>query len=159
MANQPNLGDFYTSNNELTATGQFLIGNATVNAIVNSTIVSFNNATSLSVNVLTLSNTLVINAQGSNGISGQFLSTNGTAIFWSGGGGFTASASAPSSPYVGDRWLNTDTGVTYTYVQANTTTLYSWIELGPFELYTVWDGGNAGTVFRKVTLDAQSNTL
>lgn len=46
-----------------------------------------------------------------------------------GGGTYTVSATAPGSPVQGDRWLETDAGVEYTYVNDGNSS--QWVELGP----------------------------
>lgn len=68
---------------------------------------------------------------------GQALVWNSTANRYepgtvaSGGGGsgtFTVSSSAPASPAAGDRWLDSDTGIEYTYVNDGNTS--QWVEFG-----------------------------
>ena len=44
-----------------------------------------------------------------------------------GGGGFTVSSAAPGSPALGDRWLDSDTGVEYTWVEDGDSN--QWVEL------------------------------
>ena len=69
-----------------------------------------------------------------NGSNGQVLTTNGAGtLSWttvSGGGGsstgFTYTSSAPSSPSVGDRWIDSDTGKEYVYVNDGSSS--QWIE-------------------------------
>jgi hypothetical protein len=72
---------------------------------------------------------------GSNGSNGQVLTTNGAGtLSWttvSGGGGgsatgFTYASSAPVSPSVGDRWIDSDTGKEYVYVNDGSSS--QWIE-------------------------------
>lgn len=41
-----------------------------------------------------------------------------------GGGSFTESATAPSSPAIGDRWLDTDAGIEYTWISPG-----AWVDL------------------------------
>jgi hypothetical protein len=62
---------------------------------------------------------------------------NGTAsvveIGAGGGGGgtaFTYSSSAPVSPSAGDEWLDSTSGILYTYVNDGNSS--AWVELGPF---------------------------
>jgi len=43
-----------------------------------------------------------------------------------GGGAYTVSATAPSSPDAGDRWLDSDNGIEYTYVNDGNTS--QWVE-------------------------------
>jgi hypothetical protein len=72
----------------------------------------------------------------SNGSNGQVLTTNGAGILsWStvsggsGGGsgtGFTYSSSAPGSPSIGDRWIDSDTGKEYVYINDGSSS--QWIE-------------------------------
>jgi hypothetical protein len=51
-----------------------------------------------------------------------------------GSGSFTASATAPSNPSVGDEWLDTDDGFHYTWVDDGNTA--QWVELGPQNIDT-----------------------
>lgn len=44
------------------------------------------------------------------------ISRSGVSAFAGGGGGFTESATVPSSPSYGDRWLDTTSGIEYTWV-------------------------------------------
>ena len=67
------------------------------------------------------------------GTSGQVLQTNGSGtLSWadqSGGGGYTASATAPSSPNDGDEWWDTDNATFYKYINDGTTA--QWVEWSP----------------------------
>lgn len=72
---------------------------------------------------------------GSAGTSGQVLKSQGPGLpaVWdadnSGGGGYYSQSTAPSSPAVGDRWLDTNSGIEYTRIaDANSE---QWVELGP----------------------------
>jgi hypothetical protein len=69
----------------------------------------------------------------SNPTSGYVLSWNGSDYAWveqtGGGGGYTASASAPSSPSDGDEWWDTDNATFYKYINDGTTS--QWVEWGP----------------------------
>jgi len=49
-----------------------------------------------------------------------------------GGGGttFTYSSSAPVSPSAGDEWLDSTSGILYTYINDGNSS--AWVELGPF---------------------------
>lgn len=69
MGNKTNLGDFYTSNNELNANVTMTFGNSSVNVSINSTSVVLSPTTSLSAN-------------GGVGTSGQLLASNGSAVYW-----------------------------------------------------------------------------
>jgi hypothetical protein len=69
----------------------------------------------------------------SNGSNGQVLTTNGAGILsWStvsGSGsatGFTYASSAPGSPSIGDRWIDSDTGKEYVYINDGSSS--QWIE-------------------------------
>lgn len=52
------------------------------------------------------------------------ISRSGVSAFAGGGGGFTESATAPSSPSYGDRWLDTTSGIEYTWVNPGV-----WVDL------------------------------
>jgi hypothetical protein len=72
---------------------------------------------------------------GSSGTAGQVLTSagNGFTPTWtnvssSGGGLFTFSATAPTSPSIGDRWIDANSGTTFTYI--NDGTSYQWAEMG-----------------------------
>ena len=83
----------------------------------------------------TVTTNLVWTLPASDGTSGQVLSTNGSAVLsWAtaGGGGttFTYSSSAPGSPSAGNEWLDSTSGILYTYV--NDGNSLAWVELGPF---------------------------
>lgn len=52
------------------------------------------------------------------------ISRSGVSAFAGGGGGFTESATAPSSPSHGDRWLDTTSGIEYTWVDPGV-----WVDL------------------------------
>ena len=83
----------------------------------------------------TVSTNLVWTLPATDGTSGQLLSTNGSAVLsWAtaGGGGttFTYSSSAPGSPSAGDEWLDSTSGILYTYVNDGNSS--AWVELGPF---------------------------
>jgi hypothetical protein len=69
----------------------------------------------------------------SNGSSNQVLTTNGSGtLSWStvtssgGGSGFTYTSSAPGTPSLGDRWMDSDTGKEYVYVNDGSSS--QWIE-------------------------------
>jgi len=69
----------------------------------------------------------------SNGSNGQVLTTNGAGtLSWTtvsgvgGGSNFTYSSSAPGAPADGDRWMDSDTGKEYIYVNDGTSS--QWIE-------------------------------
>lgn len=103
-------------------------------------------ANNTNVNV---SGTLTINsisANGTVGASGNVLKSNGTSAYWGtvaglgGGQVYTSNASAPGSPTEGDEWLDTDTGILYTYVTDGDTS--QWVELGPYSTYAPIPQGN-----------------
>lgn len=76
--------------------------------------------------------------QAGNSTGEQWLDTSATPAslkIWNGSqwapansGTYTESATAPVSPLVGDRWLDTDTGILYTYV--DDASGEQWVELG-----------------------------
>lgn len=43
-----------------------------------------------------------------------------------GGGSYTISSTAPSSPLSGDRWIDSDTGIEYTYINDGTSS--QWVQ-------------------------------
>jgi hypothetical protein len=54
---------------------------------------------------------------GSSGTNGQVLTSTGSGITWAtASSGFTYTASAPASPSIGDRWMDSDTGKEYIYI-------------------------------------------
>jgi hypothetical protein len=64
---------------------------------------------------------------------GSNLTVTDTTIAASGGGGgttFTYSSTAPGSPSAGDEWLDSTSGILYTYVNDGNSS--AWVELGPF---------------------------
>ena len=77
------------------------------------------------------------------------------AVSGSGGSGtYTYSATAPSSPTAGDRWLDSDTGIAYTYV--NDGSVPAWIELSASGFIgTQGDTGAQGTTGLQGTDGAQ----
>lgn len=79
---------------------------------------------------LVLDTTLVAN--GNPGANGQVLTSSNTGnVYWStvsGGGSYTWSATPPVSPAVGDEWIDTDTGIKYTYTNDGDSS--QWIEFG-----------------------------
>lgn len=86
----------------------------------------------------------------SSGVVGQVLTTNGTdTLSWQtsvgGGSGFTYTTSAPGSPVVGDRWMDSDTGKEYVYINDGNNSL--WME-------PVSSSGIVGT-----TYDSANNLL
>jgi hypothetical protein len=51
------------------------------------------------------------------GSNGQVLTTDGAGLLsWAASSGFTYTASAPASPSIGDRWMDSDTGKEYIYI-------------------------------------------
>jgi hypothetical protein len=85
------------------------------------------------LNDLDVTNGLLLN--GSAGSSGQALISQGSgaAPTWGtvsggGGGAFTFSGTAPSSPSAGDRWMDSASGITYTYFNDGNTN--QWVEMG-----------------------------
>lgn len=106
------------------------------------------NTTNSSVtNILTIK---AISANGSNGTSGQVLSSNGTATYWStvsGGGGtgnssISVSNTAPVSPSNNQMWWNTDLGSLFIYyADANTS---QWVETTPSQFSVTTQGVTTG---------------
>jgi hypothetical protein len=83
----------------------------------------------------TVTTNLVWTLPATDGTTGQALTTNGSAVLsWAtaGGGGttFTYSSSAPGSPSAGNEWLDSTSGILYTYVNDGNSS--AWVELGPF---------------------------
>lgn len=65
------------------------------------------------------------------GNSGKYLTSNGTNTSWgavTGGSAFTVSATAPSSPVVGDSWYDTDDAALLVYINDGNTS--QWVEAG-----------------------------
>lgn len=89
MGNKTNLGDFYTSNNEIGANVSMIFGNSSVNVSINSSSIVLSPNTSLSAN-------------GTIGSSGQVLTSNGTTVYWAA----AAAGVNTSAQYV---WTNTHT--------------------------------------------------
>ena len=84
---------------------------------------------------LVLDSTLLAN--GNPGAAGQVLTSSNTGnVYWStvsgGGGTMTFSATPPISPAVGDDWIDTDTGIRYTYTYDGDS--YQWVEFGTSSL-------------------------
>lgn len=77
MANKENLGDFYTSNNQLGVSSTMIFGNSSVNVSINASSIVISPNTSFSAN-------------SSTGSAGQVLTTNGSGIYWSSAGVNTA---------------------------------------------------------------------
>lgn len=89
---------------------------------------------------------LVIN--GSAGTTGQVLTSAGSGAqpTWStptsGGGTYTVSATAPTSPNPGDHWFDTTTGIEYTRLNDGTST--QWVETSAPGLGLQGPTGNTG---------------
>jgi hypothetical protein len=122
---------FYSSN---TVNGQRPVWSIYANSVTSnlniSVPVNFNGNVGL--------NSVALNANGSTGTSGQVLTSNGSATYWStvssggGGGNITFSATPPVSPTVGNDWIDTDTGIRYTYTYDGDS--YQWVEFGTSNL-------------------------
>jgi hypothetical protein len=71
------------------------------------------------------------NGQGWENVTSTFGPTGPTGPIGPQGsaGGFTFSNTAPASPNTGDRWVNTQNGVEYTYTYDGNS--YQWIQLTP----------------------------
>lgn len=95
------------------------------------------NVTSIAVTGTATINT--ISANGTVGTAGQLLTSNGSTIYWStvtgGSGAIDVSSSPPGSPSEGDRWIDADNGIEYTYVDDGNSS--AWVELGPSNYLTV----------------------
>lgn len=64
---------------------------------------------------------------------------NGTeSVVSVGGVQYTFGSSAPASPAEGDEWTDSDTGVTYKWINDGTTT--QWVEFGPSAVGNLTDG-------------------
>lgn len=63
------------------------------------------------------------------GNEGKYLQTNGTTASWADVSSIVASDTAPTSPVAGMVWVNTLTGVEYTYIVDVDSS--QWVELGP----------------------------
>lgn len=102
---------------------------ATTTTTIGSKTATFGGSVQVS-SALVLDSTLLAN--GDPGAAGQVLTSSNTGnVYWSsvsGGGTMTWSSTPPSSPAVGDEWVDTDTGIKYTYT--NDGDSYQWIEFG-----------------------------
>ena len=83
----------------------------------------------------TVTTDLVWTLPATDGTTGQALTTNGSAVLsWATASGsgttFTYSSSAPGSPSAGNEWLDSTSGILYTYVNDGNSS--AWVELGPF---------------------------
>lgn len=76
-----------------------------------------------------------------------------------GSGTYTVSATAPGSPSSGDRWLDTDTGVQYTYINDGNSS--QWVELGTANstLYSSLVLADYGLITEAVTTTADYGAL
>ena len=114
---------------------------ATTGTLLNSAVTSAVAGTGISVSAatgaVTFTNTGVQSFNGATGAVGLTAGSNITitqsgltfTISSSGGGGgsgFTYASSAPGSPAIGDRWIDSDTGKEYVYVNDGTSS--QWIE-------------------------------
>ena len=98
---------------------------------------------------------------------GSNLTVTDTTIAASGGGSgttFTYSSSAPGSPSAGNEWLDSTSGVLYTYVNDGNSS--AWVELGPFgaviatKTYTVFTPSqNQPPATAFATLDTRNSIL
>lgn len=64
-------------------------------------------------------------AQANNG--GKYLTTNGTTASWATVSSVTTSATAPTSPALGDLWYDTESGRTYVYYDS------TWVDASPVD--------------------------
>ena len=95
----------------------------------------------------------------SDGTSGQVLSTDGSGtISWSdagsGGGTFTFSSTAPSSPSAGDVWVDSDDGIKYTYITDGDTS--QWVELETSSNYETGANYVSNTDFQSFVANTNS---
>ena len=101
--------------------------------LVNLTVTSNTNVGNLyATGQVTLAGSVVAN--GTLGISGQVLKTNGSGVFWgtvSGGGGssVTMSNTAPAGASTGDQWWDTESGRLYIYYDDGTSS--QWVDASP----------------------------
>ena len=139
-------GDVIAYNNDIkpqaTQTGNLVHTlPATTGTLLNSAVTSAVAGTGISVSAatgaVTFTNTGVQSFNGATGAVGLTAGSNITitqsgltfTISSSGGGGgsgFTYASSAPGSPAIGDRWIDSDTGKEYVYVNDGTSS--QWIE-------------------------------
>ena len=107
---------------------------ATTTTTIGSKTATFGGSVQVS-SALVLDSTLLAN--GDPGAAGQVLTSSNTGnVYWStvsgGGGTMTWSATPPGSPAVGDDWIDTDTGIRYTYTYDGDS--YQWVEFGTSSL-------------------------
>jgi hypothetical protein len=145
-------GSISVTGGDLTLSGTTgtAITNATL-ATVNSNVGSFGSATSvpvLTVNakglVTAVSTATVGSLPTQTGNGSKYLTTDGTTASWAYVAATVVSATAPTSPINGMKWLDTVTGNEYTYVNDGDSS--QWVELGPL------NGGNASTAITAVNL-------
>lgn len=104
-------------------------------ATVNSNVGSFGSTSTVPVitvnakGLITAVSTVTISSLPSvTGNSGKYLYTDGSTSSWNYIAATTVSATAPSSPVVGMKWLDTTTTTEYTYVNDGDSS--QWVELG-----------------------------
>ena len=145
-------GSISVTGGDLTMSGTTgtAITNATL-ATVNSNVGSFGSASAipvLTVNAKGLITAVSTAAVGSlptqTGNGSKYLTTDGTTASWAYVAATVVSATAPTSPISGMKWLDTTTGNEYTYVNDGDSS--QWVELGPL------NGGNASTAITSVNL-------
>lgn len=145
-------GSISVTGGDLTMSGTTgtAITNATL-ATVNSNTGSFGSATSvpvITVNakglITAVSTATVTSLPTQTGNADKYLTTNGTTASWAYVAATVVSATAPTSPISGMKWLDTTTGNEYTYVNDGDSS--QWVELGPL------NGGNAATAVTAVNL-------
>jgi hypothetical protein len=77
--------------------------------------------------------------------SGKYLATDGTNTSWS--SIVTSATTAPSSPFVGNLWFNSNYGDTYVYYNDGTTNNWVSAEAGSSGIdFSSFDGGPALTI-------------
>lgn len=105
----------------------------TTSTVISSKAATFGGSVQVS-SALVLDTTLVAN--GNPGASGQVLTSSNTGnVYWStisGGGTTTWSSTPPGTPAIGDDWIDTDTGIRYTYTYDGDS--YQWVEFGTSSL-------------------------
>jgi hypothetical protein len=138
-----NSGVIYNGNSNVTITANanvsvFVAGNATARAVFTSTGANIAGTLDVTGNV-TVSNITangtanlgaIANVKITGGSSNQFIKTDGAGNLSFGAAGginFTASATAPSSPALGDQWYDTSTDILYSRISDGTSNI--WIDI------------------------------
>ena len=111
-------------------------GGITALATVNSNVGSFGSASAvpiITVNakglITGVTTTTITSLPTQTGNTGKYLTTNGTTASWNYAAATIVSATAPVSPVIGMKWLDTTTTTEYTYIDDGDSS--QWVELGP----------------------------